>query len=249
MKKSTLAYIFGASAVIIGGVYFAVTFGLKPKPIPKISWSHFVNPQEFGSSVYKRLRLEILGQNLIFFGVLPERQDHYLAWKGLFDSLENENKFEHIIVDSSLPYKELIPSTEVISMIENQTAVVNTIKDIIASKKRVAIVLPTTYMSYLVKDNFNALLTRSLYDQTEGRKFDVDWITFSMSSFPIKREDEHAMEIPCDTDVKDADGSGALGCMIVMKARTLYRQKERIEGKLPGVLDQIGTKEYLGLLN
>jgi hypothetical protein len=249
MKKSTLAYILGASAVIIGGVYFALAFGLKPKPIPKISWSHFVNPEEFGSSVYKRLRLEILGQNLVFLGVLPERQDHYLAWKGLFDSLEIENEFEHIIVDNSLPYKELIPSTEVISMIDNQAAVLSTIKDIIASKKRVAIVLPTTYMSYLVKDNFHTLLTRSLYDENDGRKFDVDWMTFSLSSFPIKREDEATMEIPCNTDVKDPAGSGALGCMIVMKARTLYRQKERIAGKLPGVLDQIGTKEYLGLLN
>lgn len=249
MKKSTLAYIIGASAVVIGGVYFAVAFGLKPKPIPKISWSHFVSPEEYGASVYKRLRLEILSQNLVFFGVLPERQNHYLVWKGFFESLEAENRFQHIIVDSSLSYKELIPSTEVISAIENQAAVVETVKNIIATKKRVAIVLPTTYISYLVKDNFYALLTRSLYDQTEGRKFDVDWMTFSLSSFPIKREDEPSLEIPCNTDVKDQGGSGALGCMVVMKARTLYRKKERVEGKLPGVLDQIGTKEYLGLIN
>lgn len=249
MKKSTLAYILGASTVIIGGVYFALTFGLTPKPIPIISWSHFESPQDFGASVYKRLRIEILGQNLVFLGVLPERQDHYLAWKGLFDSLEAENKFEHIIVDNSLPYKELIPSTEVISMIDNQAAVLNTIKDIIATKKRVAIILPTTYMSYLVKDNFHALLSRSLYDENDGHRLDVDWMTFSLSSFPIKREDEAAMEIPCNTEVKDPAGSGALGCVVVMKARSLYRQKERIEGKLPGVLDQIGTKEYLGLLN
>jgi len=249
MKKATLAYIFGASAVVLGGVYFAFTFGLKPQPIPKISWSHFVSPEDYGSSVYKRLRLEVLSQNLVFFGVLPERQNHYLAWKGFFEALESENKFQHIIVDNSLPYKNLIPSTEVISMIENQAAVVETIKDIISTKKRVAIILPTTYMSYLVKDNFYALLTRSLYQQKEGRNFDVDWMTFSLSSFPVAREDEAAMEIPCDTDVKDADGSGELGCTIVMKARTLYRKKERVEGKLPGVLDQIGTKEYLGLLN
>lgn len=249
MKKSTWAYIIGSSAVVIGGVYFAIAFGLKPKPIPKISWSHFVNPEEFGSSVYKRLRLEILSQNLVFFGVLPERQNHYLVWKGFFDSLEAENKFEYVIVESSLPHKNLIPSTETISMIENHATVVDTIKDIIAKKKRVAIILPTTYMSYLVKDNFYSLLTRSIYDQKDGRKFDVDWMTFSLSSFPIKREEESAMEIPCDTDVKDKDGSGALGCMVAMKARTLYRKKERISGKLPGVLDQIGTKEYLGLIN
>lgn len=249
MKKATLAYILCATAVIVGGVYFAFTFGLKPKPIPKISWSHFSSPEEFGVAVYNRLRLEIVGQNLVFFGVLPERQNHYLAWKGLLDSLESENKFQHIIVDSSLPHKNLLPSTEVVSMIENQAAVVETIKNIIALKKRVAIVLPTTYMSYLVKDNFYALLARSLYQQEDGRKFDVDWMTFTLSSFPLTREEESSMEIPCDTDVKDTDGSGELGCVVVTKARTLYRKKGRVEGKLPAVLDQVGTKEYLGLLN
>ncbi len=249
MKKSTIAYILGAAAVVIGGVYFAFTFGIKPQPIPKISWSHFASPEDYGASVYKRLHLELEGQNLVFLGVLPERKNHYLVWKGFFDSLEAENRFQHIIVDSTLSLKELIPSTEVISMIENQAAVVQTIKDIIATKKRVAIVLPTTYMSSLVKDNFYALLTRSLYQQDDGRKFNVDWMTISLSSFPVVREDEAAMEIPCDTDVKDADGSGELGCTVVMKARTLYRKKERIGGKTPGVLDQIGTKEYLGLLN
>ncbi|MBL7554452.1 MAG: hypothetical protein JNM24_01425 [Bdellovibrionaceae bacterium] len=249
MKKSTFAYILGAAAVVIGGVYFAFKFGLKPQPIPKIKWSHFTNPEEYGASVYKRLRLEVLGQNLVFLGVLPERKNHYLAWKGFFDSLEAENKFQHIIIDSTLSHKDLIPSTEVISMIENQAAVVATIKDIIATKKRVAIILPTTYMSSLVKDNFYALLTRSLYQQDDGRAFDVDWMTLSLSSFPMSREDEPGMEIPCDTDVKDSDGSGELGCAVVMKARALYRKKDRVEGKLPGVLDQIGTKEYLGLLN
>lgn len=248
MSKSSWAYILSAAAVIIGGVYFAVTFGLKPKPIPKISWSHFVSPEDFGANVYKRMRLEVQSHNLIFLGVMPQRETHYKAWKGFLDSLEPEFKFEHVIVDSSLDHKNLLPFSEQINIIENQLAIVETIRDIINTKKKVVIVLPSVYMSYLVKDNFFTLLNHSLYDTKESLKFDVDWLTFSLSGFPLNRNEEKNMEIPCDTEVKDADGSGALGCMIVTKARTLYRNK-RIEGKIPGVLDQVGTKEYLGLLN
>lgn len=248
MKKSSIAYIVGALTVIAGGVYFAIAFGMRPKPIPKISWSHFVNPEEYGASIYKRLRLEIQGQNLLFLGVMPDRKNHYLVWNGFLDSLEPENKFEHIIVDSSLAHKNLIKYSEEISLIENQAAVVATIKDIIATKKKVAIVVPTVYVSYLVKDNFFVMLNRSLYSQENGLKFDVDWMTFALSGFPLNRDEEKNLDIPCDTDVKDPDGSGRLGCMILLKAKTLYR-KNHIEGKIPGVLDQSGTKEYLGLIN
>lgn len=248
MKKSTWAYILSALTVVIGGIYFAIAFGLKPKPIPKISWSHFANPEEFGTNIYKRLRLEIQSHNLLFLGIMPGRPNHYLVWKGFLDSLEPEYKFEHLIIDSSLEHKQLLPFTEEINLIENQQAVVASIKDIINTKKKVVIILPTTYISYLVRDNFYSLLNRSLYQVENGSRFDVDWLTFSLSSFPLSRDEEKFLEIPCDTEIKDADGSGALGCMILMKSRTLYRKK-RIEGKIPGVLDQIGTKEYLGLIN
>lgn len=248
MKKSTWAYILVASAVVIGGVYFAIRFGLKPKPIPKISWSHFVSPEDYGSNIYKRLRLEIQSQNLVFLGVLPERESHYHVWNGFLNSLESEYKYEHLIVDASLPHKKLLPFTEEISLLENNTTIVSTIKDIIATKKKVAIVLPTVFMSYLVKDNFYSYLTRSIYDPEQEMKFNVDWMTFSLSSFPLNHDQEKTLDIPCDTEVKDKDGSGALGCMILLKAKTLYRKK-RIEGKIPAVLDQIGTKEYLGLIN
>lgn len=248
MSKSTWVYILSAVAVVAGGVYFAISFGLNPKPIPKISWSHFVSPADYGANVYKRMRLEVQSQNLLFLGVMPERENHYHAWKGFLDALEPEFKFEHIIVDSGLTHKSIIPFTEEIKLFENQQAIIESIKEIINTKKKVVIVLPTTFISYLVKGNFYALLNNSLYGSEQGMKFDVDWITFSLSSFPLSRDDEKSLDIPCDTDIKDADGSGALGCMVLMKSRTLYRSK-RIEGKIPGVLDQIGTKEYLGLLN
>lgn len=248
MSKSTWIYILSAVAVIGGGVYFALTFGLNPKPIPKISWSHFVSPDDYGANIYKRLRLEIQSHNLLFLGVMPDRPSHYQAWKGFLNELEPEFKFEHIIVDLSLPHKNLVPFTEEINLVENQIAIVNTVREIINSKKKVVIILPTTFISYLVKGNLYSLLNQSLYGTEQGTKFNVDWMTFSLAGFPLNRDEEKTMEIPCDTEVKDADGSGALGCMIVMKARTLYRKK-RIEGKFPGVLDQIGSKEYLGLFN
>ncbi|MBL7543069.1 MAG: hypothetical protein JNL11_04595 [Bdellovibrionaceae bacterium] len=248
MKKSSVIYIVSAVSIIVGGVYFAVVFGLKPKPIPKISWSHFVSPEDYGANIYKRLRLEVQSQNLLFLGVIPERQSHYLAWKGFLNSLEPEHKFAHIIVASELPFKNLIPFSEEVAISREPAPVVDTIKDIIASRKKVAIIVPSVYMSYLVKENLYALLVRSIYDIQQGVKFDVDWMTFSLAGFPQNRDDEKKLDIPCDTDVKDQDGSGALGCMIVLKARTLYR-KNHVEGKIPAVLDQIGTKEYLGLIN
>lgn len=248
MKEKGWILLVIIGILIVGGVYFAIEFGFNPKPIPKITWSHFSDPNDFGKNIYKRLRLEIQGQNLIFLGVSPERKSHYRVWDGFLNEIEVEYKYPHIVIEASLPFKEMFPKAEIISFSDNQVNVISAIKKIIESKERVAFILPTSFMSYMVSDNLYSVLNQSLYDPRRENKFDVDWMTFSLSGFPRNRDSEKNLDVPCDTDPNDKNGTGKLGCLILMKARSFYRKKE-IQGQFPGILDQIGTKEYLGLFN
>lgn len=245
MKKNTWIYYVIAGLVIIAGVGAAVFFGAKPKSLPKISYSHFESPEDFGANIYKRLRLEINSHTLIFLGVQTDQPEHLAIWKGLLDSIEPENKFAYIITDKSLGENTVISSNESISMQENPQQVIEGIKKILSDAKRVIIIAPTSFLSYMINTNFQTSLREALYGKDQ-KVFDVPWLTFSLSSFATSKEEESAIAFPCNTTPHDLDGSSELGCLIQLKSRTIYRKK-KVPGKYPGMLDQIGTKEYLAL--
>lgn len=247
MKKNTWIYYTIAALVIITGVVFAIYFGTKPRSLPKISYSHFETPEEFGANIYKRLRLEINSQNLIFLGVQPDQVEHLKIWKGFIESMEPENKFAFFIADKSLGEIKDIAINETISMQENPQSVIEAIKTIIEQSKRVIILAPTSFISYMITTNFQTALREALYGK-EQRVFDVPWLTFSLSSFATKKEEESLIPFPCNSTPHDLDGSSELGCLIQTKSRTTYRKK-KVPGKYPAMLDQVGTKEYLALFS
>lgn len=245
MKISSWIYYSIAGIVVILGVSVAIFFGAKPRSLPKISFSHFESPEEFGGNIYKRLRLEINSHHVLFLGVQPQEMDHLLIWKGFLDSLENSNKFELVIADKSLGEIKEFQINETISLQENPEEIAEYLKKIISGSKKIIILAPTSYLSYMIQNNFQSFLREAIYGSSE-KIFDVGWLTFSLSKFANQREDEKSIPFPCNTSPHDLDGSSELGCLILTKSKVNYRKK-RISNKYPGMLEQIGSKEYLAL--
>ena len=247
-KALSWLYICGFLFIIFCGVTAAIYFGTKPKSIPKISLSHFVTPEEFGQNIYKRLRQEVNENHLIFLGIQENQNtnDQILVWKGFLDSIDPEFKFTTLIVDSSVTKNDILQANETISLQENPENYIEGFKQILAEKKRVAVLGPTSFFSYMIKNNFQNLLRSRVYDQKNGKVFSVDWLTFSLSSFANSAEEINSIPFPCNSSPHDLDGASELGCMILLKSKVNFRKK-RVPGKYPGMLDQIGSKEYLAL--
>lgn len=247
MKLPAWAYYFVAAIVIFTGVAAAVYYGTTPRPLSKISYSHFTSPEDFGANIYKRLMLEINNTHLVFLGVQPDDPSHYLIWKGFLESIAEPNQFTTVIADNSLPEIKTIKIDEVISMKEDPLAVIAGVKKILSSDKRVAILAPTSFISYMIQNNFQTRLRQAIF-KTDNKVFDVPWLNFSLSNFANSRAEENQVYFPCNTGNKDTNGFSDLGCMIITKSRANYRKKH-IPNKYPGMLDQIGSKEYLALFN
>ncbi len=245
MKISSWIYYSIAGTVVVLGVSVALFFGAKPRSLPKISFSHFESPEDFGANIYKRLRLEINSHHLLFLGVQPQEIAHLLIWKGFLASLETSNKFNLVIADKSLGEIKEIEINETVSLQENPEEIAEYLKKIILSSKKIIILAPTSYLSYLIRNNFQSFLREAVYGSSE-KIFDVNWLTFSLSRFANKGEEEKSIPFSCNTSPHDIDGSSELGCLILTKSKVNYRKK-RISNKYPGMLDQIGSKEYLAL--
>lgn len=247
-KKSWIYYTFAAVIVIVG-VTVAVFFGTKPRAIPKISFSHFETPEDFGANIYKRLRLEVNSHNLLFLGVQADQRDHYLIWKGFLQAIAHQEPARNyiIIADKSLGEIPELVIHETISMQENPQEVIEGIKKIISNTKKAVILGPTSFLSYLINNNFQTLLRSEIYGSNE-KVYNVSWLNFSLSPFANNKLEEKLIPFPCNTTPHDLDGSSELGCLILTKSKINYRKK-RLPNKYPGMLDQIGTKEYLALFN
>ena len=238
-------YWFLISIVLLAGITVSVYFGIQPKPVPKISLSGFENPEEMGSSILKRLRLEVQSAPILFLGVMPEQKFHYQVWTELLRVANEPNlKYDFIVVEKNLPYRELLKgnlaeSFEELDLKDDFDRLLAGLKKAQEQKKRIAVLAPSIYASQLLKGNVVDRL------KSEGN---LQVVSFSTSSFPLNADQEKNLEIPCIMNDGDLAGSGKLGCMIVSTSRPLYRKK-KVVGKYPGGVSQVGSQDYLVLFN
>lgn len=247
MKSSKNWPLVALVFLILIGLSVTVYFVIQPRPVPKISWSHFSDSREFAQAVSHRLRLEIRDSRLLFLGVDPEVQEHYLVWKEFLIQQKTEGQAIDVLgIDPYLPFKSLWTASlgevvgEILEIDFNQEMerAFGGIEESLKSQKRVAFLVPSLFSSQLLK----------ISPASRAKERGLSPMSFSLSLFPRKREDEKNLSFPCLSENRDIQGTRDLGCMILQKSRTLYRKKS-IPGKWPGVVDQVGVKDYLALYN
>lgn len=223
MAKRVLIGLF--AVVVFGALAAFIVMGLKGKSLPKIKYSHFESPEKAGQAIRHILRQDLKYNSVIMLGVLPDNENHKKVWRA-FIEVQDIAEFSYQVLDLS---------SEIDLNVVEQTML-----SALASNTRLAIIYPSYHVSHAVSDNFI-----NQFEKRNQKKV----MSISLVPFPISREDEADYIFPCNTNPElDKNGLGMFGCLIMNKARTIYRKKYEAS-KITGLMDQFGDRDYLMLIN
>lgn len=230
-----------AAIVLLAGVGFSVYFGIQPKSIPKIKYSHFSDPSKAADALILRMNQELKGASLVMLGVMPGRKMDLEIWKAFLEQNQlPEIQYQVLVIDPELPFAaELFPGALKMDLKTDAARFIEGAKNARSQGLRMAVIAPSIYVSQRLKENPIAQIKKNS---------DLQPVTFSLMGFPRAPEQEAAMEIKCVMGANDRDGVGALGCMAQQAARLNYRKKSKPE-YYEGLMDQVGQSDYLFLFN
>jgi hypothetical protein len=223
--------------VVLLSLTTVIYYAIQPQPVPKINLSQFASPTVLANSVLLRMREEIHQSPVIFLGVEAEHPENLEVWKAFLQNNQEVGfRYDLVVMDQDLP-TALFPEAEKISTKEQMANFSGNIQNAINAGKRVAVIVPVIYSSQLIHGN---LVNVYRFESKQ------EPVSFSLVSFPRRRELEKEMITPCMTDVVDETVEGALGCFIAQTARANYRKRYSPHTHV-GMVEQVGMKDYLVL--
>lgn len=223
---------------VLAGLTVSIYYAIQPKPIPQIKFSQFKEPAEMGQAIYHRLRLEIKNSSVIFLGVEPEKEDHMKIWNGFLEAANSEGVgYSKIVTDPFLTYKNNIKADAEIDVKTHLDSFYEGLQKAIAQNERLAIILPSIYISYLIPQSPLSQIFKKT--QKKFSSFPLVWL-------PADHESEKLMDFPCVKDDADYSGTRELACMALNEARQTYRKKKD-QNKHSGLMSRVGETEYLVL--
>lgn len=234
MKGKNIYTIFLIIFCVVGlGV--TIYFSIQPRSVPKIKFSQVDSAERIGQAVFERLRLEIQGMPLLFFGVAPGHEEDMDLLNGFLAALPDASvKYDMILMDPNLSFKEKIVHQQELDLKSNLDQTASAFQTLLDQGKRVLVVVPHIYAVHQLKGNPISLLESQ--HQLLVHSFYIGKPVWS-------RDLEAKMEIPCITG-EDLLGTGLFGCSILQKSRTIYR-KPKVPGKYIGLMDQTGARDYM----
>jgi len=238
-----MKYIYWISAAVIlaSGIGFSVYFGIQPKTIPKITYSHFESPSDLAKAVILRMNQELKGYPIVLLGVMPGRSYDLEVWKAfLAESSVPSLQYQVLVIDADLPGAvDMFPGAVRMNFMTDTDRFVAGAKKALSQGLRMAVIVPSIYGSQLLKDSPVSLIKQ---------KSDLQPASFSLVGFPRSTEEEQKQDLLCVMGVNDRHGTGALGCVTQNKARLVYRKKSNPQ-KFEGLMDLVGERDYLILFN
>lgn len=231
--------IFTASLIGIGA-FFALNVGDSQKTVPKIKLSYFVDMNEFSSAINQRLQQELSKENIIFFGVEPEKKEHlHLAIQFKNDLEKNKGLFDAVWVDQELELQASdlmdLGTYENVLMKENWFEIAENISNL--KDKKIFVLTASIYSTNLLKQNPLSKI------KTKAK---IQPMTFSVGYFSIDTPKEARSLFPCSTENKE--GVSEWGCAMVNKSRTQRRKYDSTKNKISGLMDLTGEKDYMILI-
>lgn len=222
------------------GIGFVAYYGVQPRPVAKIDLSSFPVPGDMGVALTRALQQEIKGTRLLFLGVTPGDEKNGAAlWRGFMKALTDGGlPINRTLVDVSFPDLDLGVRTETVDLRNQLPAIGEALQTVLKNEPGwIVVVAPTFYTSqHLAVSPASRLVN----------EFKILPISISSAPLPRTRDDEASYPIPCVTN-DEATGTGPLGCLMLQRARTLYR-KLKDSDKYQGVADQIGLRDYIVLM-
>lgn len=215
-----------------------VYYANQPKPVPRVRMNQFENHAAFATAILSEFREDLKQNPVLFLGVQPESNVHAEVWKQLL--IQNQEagiKYDIVVAEQSLAFADTVAPNEKISAMDNAALFVQGVQAILASRKRVAILVPSTYSAQMIEQNLV-----NQYQKLSGQKV----MSLSLVDFPRHREDERSAQFRCIVEAVDQSGLGPFGCTIMQAARANYRKRFEI-GKQVGLVDQISLTDHLVL--
>jgi hypothetical protein len=232
-------YIVFCSLLATVGLVFAIHYGLRGQPVPKIKLSHFESAEQIAASVLLILHEEIKSHSVIFIGVEPDQMSHIeIADQFLQLSQKDQDQqmhFSEVYIEPKLakgPFLATAISMDIKS--ESQKLIQKAKKN----NTKLLLVVPTIYSTQLIKEAPVSQLKLS-----SG----LPMMSISMVPLFIGNNELRTWDVPC---VRDGDQSGEspLGCAVRDRAVVIGYNKVK-KGKIAGQLEQYGIEDYLLFLH
>lgn len=225
------------AVVVLVGLTYVISLGLRPHPISKIDLSRFESAEIAGNAIRQSLMPEITENRVVLIG-FDDRNPFELAMvKTLLTSLKDSpSEYPDLLIDAPLnkaTWEGLGFRLSQFSLNKEFDRLSEGLKKAQDLRRRIAILVPPEQASHYL-------------EHSVAKKFaqkEVLSLNLLLTHFPRSREEERDIQFPCDVAEHDQDGHGALGCLITQKARSLYR-KTIPPGTL-GFLDQIGETDFV----
>jgi hypothetical protein len=186
-----------------------------------------------------RLRLEIKASPIVVIGVETDNADHLSVVQQLVANSDPETHFHEVIMDAELPLDKSFPTAQKAFLKDGFRPIAQYLKTKSESGQRILVIAPTIYASQHVWGSFGHRL------KNEAQ---LNPMSLALTTFPVSREAEKSMKIPCVVNGVDTQGPGPLGCLIVQKARSsVYAKVGKETGAYIGLADLIGLNDYMVL--
>jgi hypothetical protein len=238
MRLKTALYIFVYGSMVAAGVAGVIYFGLNPKTVPKIKLSYFNNYDQISSAVVSRIRLELQQANFLALGLWPDEPEQIKYAEVFIRQLQADPslKYDEIIAEPQFLASSDLPITANLSLRDQSDQFVNFFKT--NAKKRILYIGPSLFASQYVVGSPAQIFAR------QNLSFPIT--SLAIADLPRTRLDEATSKVRCLTQ-GDETGTGELGCLVLSKARILYRKNKNLE-QYAAVLELIGGRDYMLLL-
>jgi hypothetical protein len=231
-KKILLIY----AAIVVLGVLAVFKFGINPKPLDKIQLSEFENTTVIVNSMLMSIRQEMRQTPILIFGIDPKEPAHTeILMKFLEMNQEEGSKYQAVVMDQSiLPPPGLIAET--FSIVQEKERFMSGVQTALDQKIRLLVVVPHITAASILPAGVSVALKQKYQEPV--------FTTISLSNFPRSREQEPALSIPCNTGEDDLSQTSRVGCLILQKARAIYRKKMK-SGANIGFMIQVGNTDFV----
>lgn len=237
--------------IILVGVFALYQVGIRPKPVAKIDLSTFPNEASYIRSIQLRLNQELKQMNVLVFGVDPKQLSQLnLVKEFLLSNAEPAMNFNSVYIEQGLltesgmesDFRQIAKNNENIEFhISNFYEAVEqnlqSIQQDHQKNKKILIVTANVYSTDKIQNSVPLLVKD---------KIKINVSSFFTTTFPRKRDDEKDFPLQCQVEGVDQNGLGALSCLILQRARSLYRKNiEAPAGSFLGIVDQVGLQDYV----
>ena len=227
-----LKWIFTAAGLIIAaGLFFAFKYGVAPRPIPLIKPTKVESLEEAGVLVVRRMRQDIIQNNVILAGSLPLFADYPLFWQGfVLGARDGGGKVDKVFFSEEL---SLFRESQVIP---NEKASISQLKQMLEQtssfSERILFYVPSTESSHLNPESFS-----KIFDKKKIKK-----ISITLHPFQANKRNKYFESLKCEN--KEKSFLGQLDCL--GKDVTLFGSRKDLESDQNYVaLYRYGLSDYV----